>query len=145
MFKHHPIHPALVHFPIAFLTAASLCDLATLIGFQSAWPPTFPLLGLGLSTALLAMIAGFIDLQKLQGNEPAEKTANLHMMFIGAAWCFYLTALLLRNDQMQIIPTPSLIPIGLSFAGLITLCLGGWQGGKLVYLHGANVRIPPKS
>ena len=142
MLTHHPLHPALVHFPIAFLTAASLCDIATLLGYVSAWPPTFPLLGLGVLTALIAMMAGLPDLVKLQGKEEAEKCANLHMALMGLSWCLYLTALLLRNENMQIIEVPSLTSIIFSLAGLIALCLGGWQGGKLVYFHGASVRNP---
>jgi len=143
MLKHHPLHPILIHFPIAFLTAASLCDLATLFGYTSAWPLTYPLLGLGVITALIAMMAGLFDLANIERNEDIEKTANLHMILMGCAWCLYLTALLLRNDQMQITAKPIISSIICSSLGFITLCLGGLYGGRLVYYHGASVRKPP--
>ena len=34
----HPLHPMLVHFPIAFWTLGSACDALTLLGVPAAWP-----------------------------------------------------------------------------------------------------------
>src|ERR1044071_2583425 len=61
-FLGHPIHPMLVLFPVAFFTAALLCD----IGFWSSGNALFAtaslwLLGAGLIAAALAALAGLID------------------------------------------------------------------------------------
>lgn len=140
MLKHHPLHTALVHFPIAFLTCASICDLASLMGWRAAWPPSYPLLALGVATGLIAMLAGLPELAKLKDDKSAEQAANIHMSLMGGAWCLYLTALLLRNDNMEIVNSPHIIAISSSLAGFLLLTLGGWFGGKLVYYHGVSVR-----
>ena len=77
----HPAHPALVHFPIACWSLASLADGVALL----AWPVQLQLLAavllaIGCVLGLLAAAAGFAELLKLPEGHPAERTANMHML-----------------------------------------------------------------
>ena len=59
----HPIHPMLIPFPIAFFVATLVCDLAFWRSGNGDWPAaSLWLLGAGVVMALLAAIAGLIDL-----------------------------------------------------------------------------------
>ena len=58
----HPIHPALIPFPFAFLYGAFLFDLAGKLTDHPSWWRTGGHLGLiGIAAALVAAIPGFID------------------------------------------------------------------------------------
>lgn len=135
----HPIHPFLVHFPIAFWTTGTVCDGLALFGLEDAWPYAQLLLVAGTACAVPAMIAGIIDLARL---EPwAAAVAHSHMLIMGASWTAYLVAAITRVDQWALVPEPSLLSISFSVLGLVTMAVGGWYGGQLVYHHGAGVRV----
>lgn len=134
----HPIHPMLVHFPIATWFISTLGDIAGLfIGGQQVGWMAGVLLAIGTVTALLAMVAGLMELGKIDQQSPAMKIANQHMMLIMTSWSFYAVSLFLRLEENHLIQ-PGAIAIALSVAGLVTLCIGGWMGGKLVYEHGVG-------
>jgi uncharacterized membrane protein len=61
----HPVHPALVHFPIALLLSATIADLAWLGGLTHDTHIGAILMAGGLAGGLLAMGAGMIDLIRL--------------------------------------------------------------------------------
>lgn len=135
----HPLHPALVHFPIACWSLASLADLAG--QWSTRWPFAQWSLGLlivGCATGLVAAGAGLLDFSKLAPAHPALADASRHMALALTAWGLYAVSLLLRVDGMQPVPptATALVPSGLGF---LTLCATGWLGGKLVYEHGAGV------
>ncbi len=135
----HPLHPLLVHFPIAFWVLATLCDGCTVLGYEQARPFAGIFLALGLICALPAMLAGFIDLAKLE--DAATRDGNRHMILMGLAWTVYLFALLARLDDKVLMPVPPVHSVALSLLGLSLVVLGGWYGGQLVYHHGAGVKV----
>jgi uncharacterized membrane protein len=135
----HPAHPALVHFPIACWSLASLADGVALL----AWPVQLQLLAavllaIGCVLGLLAAAAGFAELLKLPEGHPAERTANMHMLFALTSWCVYAGSLFLRIDQQHLI-APNMWALLLSGLGLLVLLATGWLGGQLVYRHGVGV------
>lgn len=133
----HPLHPALVHFPIAFWTAGSVCDGLVLAGLLQDTSLATLALALGTATALPAMFAGLSDLAGLDEN--TEALGNRHMLVMALAWLAYLGALVTRLHAM---PDNGVTPISAwccSFAGMILLGIGGWLGGQLVYRHGSGV------
>lgn len=130
----HPLHPALVHFPIASWSLASAADLASLSLGQPAWWLAGVLMTIGLVTAIPAMAAGFMELMRLPEDSAAIKDVNRHMTMVMTAFSMYLVSLLLRVDAMSL-HAPGTLAIALSLAGFVCLGVAGWLGGKLVYGH----------
>lgn len=134
----HPIHPMLVHFPIATWFLATMADIASLFTNEQVGWVAGVLLIIGTITALLAMITGLLELGKIDPQNPALKIANQHMILIMISWSFYAVSLFLRLDGTQL-EQPGLIAISFSILGFIFLCCAGWMGGKLVYEHGVGI------
>jgi len=139
MLTEHPLHPAMVHFPIACWSLASFADVVTLFRpDEIVWQLSGALLVVGSLTAMIAMLTGLLEFSKLKQQHPALKTANRHMLLVMISWCLYTTSLFLRLEEASII-SPSLLAIGLSLIACAVLLLAGWYGGKLVYRFGVGV------
>jgi uncharacterized membrane protein len=134
----HPLHPALVHFPIACWSLATAADMASLWFGEPAWRLAGVLLVLGTLIALAAMATGFIELLKVGAEHPATRDLNRHMLLMSTAWCLYATSLFLRL-QGSALTQPDIVDLSLSVVGFVVLGIGGWFGGKLVYAHGVGV------
>ena len=134
----HPLHPALVHFPIACWSLATAADVASLWWGKPAWMLAGVLLALGTLIALAAMATGFIELMKVGAEHPATRDLNRHLLLMLSAWCLYATSLFLRL-QGTTLTRPDTVDLGLSVVGFVVLGTGGWFGGKLVYGHGVGV------
>ena len=134
----HPLHPALVHFPIACWSLATAADMASLWFGEPAWRLAGVLLVLGTLIALAAMATGFIELMKVGAEHPASRDLNRHVLLMLTAGCLYATSLVLRL-QGTALTQPDTVDLGLSVAGFLVLGVGGWFGGKLVYGHGVGV------
>jgi uncharacterized membrane protein len=134
----HPLHPALVHFPIACWSLATAADVASLWWGEPAWRLAGVLLALGTLIALAAMAAGFVELLKVPAQHPATRDLNRHMLLMLGAWCLYAASLFLRL-QGTTLTAPDALDLGLSVVGFVVLGIGGWFGGKLVYTHGVGV------
>lgn len=130
----HPLHPALVHFPIACWSLATLADFASLWQGESAWRWSAGLLATGCIIALVAMVAGLIELPRVPEG-PALRDTYLHMGLMLAAFTFFTARLLLGLDHLQP-QAPGTWGLLLDAAGFATLAVGGWVGGRLVYGHG---------
>lgn len=135
----HPIHPALVHFPVACWTLASVADVAGLWVGKSAWALAGTLMIVGLVMAVPAMIAGVFEFVRIPDDGPAMGIVLWHMGAAMTALLLYGCSLLLRLDHRQIGP-PGSVALGLSIAGLLVLLVAGWLGGTLVYRHGIGQR-----
>ncbi len=137
----HPLHPALVHFPIAAWTVVPLLDvLSLMLRNPFWWRCAFWLLAIGAGMALFAMGAGLFDLLALPATHPAQRTAQRHLLLMGSAWCVFIGDLLLHSPSM--FPSVPLIASGLalSLAGLALMFSGAYAGGKLVYDFGVGQR-----
>lgn len=134
----HPLHPALVHFPVACWSLATLADLASLHWGEPAWRFAGISMAIGIVIAIAAMVAGLVDFLKLGDDHPAIADVNRHMLLAMTAWGCYAASLFLRLDGTTL-TQPGTLEVGLSVAGFIVLCTTGWFGGKLVYTHGVGV------
>jgi uncharacterized membrane protein len=137
----HPLHPALVHFPVALLLSATLADLAWVAGLTHDTHLGAVLMAGGLAAGLLAMAAGMVDFVQLdQGLVPH---AMRHVTAVGLAWTGYTVALYLRRDALWGSADLSTATIAVSLCCALLLALGGWLGGRLVYTFGAGVSKNP--
>ena len=132
----HPIHPALVHFPIAFWSLATLLDGLTLIDVMHASTEAWYCLILGSIAAVPAMATGWYEYTKL--NERTIKLGSRHMMLMCIVWVLYLAALFSRTHHRVLIDDPGITTYILSALGFLAMTVGGWMGGQLVYRYGAG-------
>lgn len=134
----HPIHPMLVPIPIGLWIFSLVCDLIRIFGGTS---PNWSVVALysmvgGIVGALIAAIAGFIDLLSLPAG--LKRVALIHMgINLTIVVLFVINAWLRSNGASNAVVWLSVIAIGL-------LVISGWLGGKMVYVHGVGVQIPPE-
>jgi uncharacterized membrane protein len=134
----HPIHPAIVHFPIALLLSATIADLAWVGGVTHDTHLAAVLMAGGLLGGILAMGAGMADLVRL--DEELVPHAMRHVAVVGTAWLGYAIALYLRKETLWASSAePGSASVALSIVSALALGFGGWLGGRLVYTFGANV------
>jgi uncharacterized membrane protein len=137
----HPLHPALVHFPIACWVLAVPCDIAGWLHIPQAWYAAYLLILGGVVLALPAMLAGMPDLAKLKNNKTVMAIAYRHIGFIGAAWILYLVSLMFRMGEGRApASSPGAAATVCAVAGLAMLLAGAWHGAELVYSYGIGIR-----
>jgi uncharacterized membrane protein len=137
----HPIHPALIPFPIGLLVFSVIADLVFLWRGNPIWKDYvafYTLLG-GIIGAVAAAIPGLIDWASLT-DRAAVKTANWHARVMIFTLLIFLASFYLRTTSgTQWFPSIPMLPFLLSLVGLLTLTIGGWLGGELVFRHGVAV------
>jgi uncharacterized membrane protein len=133
----HPVHPMLVHFPIAFWSLGTVCDGLALIGIDAAWPQAWLFLAIGTAAAVPAMIAGLTDFAGLE--ESSVPIGVRHLLLMATAWSGYLTAFVMHSDGWAPSGGPSLPAIAVSAASFMLTAAGGHTGGRLVYQLGAGL------
>ena len=133
----HPLHPAIVHFPIGLLLSATIADVAWVAGLSSDPRLAAVLMAGGLVMALVAMGAGLVDFARL--DQAVVPHAVRHMAAVGTAWLGYGIALYLRREVLTGGTALGTASLALSMASAAVLALGGWLGGRLVYTFGAGV------
>jgi uncharacterized membrane protein/nitrite reductase/ring-hydroxylating ferredoxin subunit len=130
-FRGHPIHPALIPFPFAFLYGSFFFDLAGRLFARTDWWTVGAYLGLlGIAAALVAAVPGFIDYVKtVPPKSSGKRRATKHMITNLTAVILFAAAWAVRGDTLTMPGTTVLILEGL---GLALLTAGGWMGGVLV-------------
>jgi uncharacterized membrane protein len=136
-----PIHPAIVHFPIALIIVAFFADL---FGRKSARPSVrnfgFGCLILALCLGVVTLAAGYIDMERLPLSSPAHDYVHIHM-YTGLVLAAVLVALTFW--RWRIFRSPSQTIRGSYFAvGILLLALTvfqGWYGGEMVFSQGIGV------
>ncbi len=129
-FKGHPIHPALIPFPFAFLTGALLFDAAALLLARPAfWATGRHLAVAGVVTGLVAAVPGLVDyFYTVPPKSSGKLRATQHMLVNVSAVALFAVAWLLRRGAPQ--PEVAVLALELVAVGLLTA--GGWMGGTLV-------------
>lgn len=131
-FRGDPIHPAIVHFPVAFLLGGTGMDVIDLVCDCPAWwvSTSYAMIFAGILTALVAALPGFLDyLYTVPPDSSARKRATLHMIINLTAVALFAAACFLRGDP-EIRPEPVIVAV--ESAAAILIGVGGYMGGKLV-------------
>ena len=99
-YKGHPIHPALIPFPFAFLYGAFFFDLAGRLFERPSWWTTGGYLaGIGIVAALVAAVPGFIDyFGTVPPNSSGKRRATTHMLVNLAAVALFIGAWVARGE-----------------------------------------------
>jgi uncharacterized membrane protein/nitrite reductase/ring-hydroxylating ferredoxin subunit len=130
-FRGHPVHPAIIPFPFAFLWGAFVADLIGVV-FGS---PSFGLTGWYLSAAgvimaLVAAVPGFIDYFKTVPPESSgHERATRHMLLNLSTVALFAISFFVRLGESH---QPSTITLSLEAIGVVLLSVAGWLGGVLV-------------
>lgn len=137
-----PLHPLLVHFPVAAWALAACTDvLFFFTGKAECWTLTYWALAAGALLGLLAMCGGLVDFMLLDPSHPGAEKVQTHMLVMGSVWCVFLLDLLVRKS-----PVPAAVvwwQPALTVLGFLLLVVGGHLGARLVYHHGVNVENNP--
>ena len=136
--KGHPIHPALIPFPIAFLVGAFAFDTAGMfLDRPTLWTTASYLALAGIGTALLAAIPGFIDyFFTVPPQSSAKSRATKHMVVNLSAVALFAVAWVVKGDAAA---RPELLHVLLEATGAGLLAIGGWMGGTLAYRNQIGV------
>lgn len=130
-FKSHPIHPALVHFPIAFLYAAFVLDALGVILMRPAWWPVgWYLILAGIATGLAAAVPGLVDyFRTVPPNSSGRTRATKHLIVNVCSLAAFGLAAWLRGGPAA---EPTFLALLLEAAGFGLITVGGWMGATLV-------------
>ena len=141
-----PLHPMLVHFPIALYPTSLVFD--ALSHLRADGNPfvvgAFSLIVIALVVSALAVAAGFADFLLIENGSRTWRLAVLHMSLQLVTAGLFLANAVLRGRDLDVTSTPT-GPIVLSVVGLLTLTVGAALGGELVYRHGRRVELVPEA
>jgi uncharacterized membrane protein len=142
--KGRPLHPALVHVPIALYPTSLLFDwLSHLTGNGNTFVKgAFVLILVGLGVSVGAVVTGFADFLRIRGGSRVWRLAVTHMTLqLVTGGLFVANAILRGRDPDVTTSAPG--PVVLSAVGVATLAVGALLGSDLVYRHGQRVeRLP---
>ncbi len=138
----HPIHPMLVHFPIALLFASVLFDLIFFYtGREEFKKGGFWLLILGWVAGLAAVVSGGWSEEIVEKAGVPKAAIERHESFAVATLALFAGLMLVRiwvrnrwSSRDRILYT------GVAMIGLALLATTGFWGGDLVYRYGAGVQ-----
>jgi len=140
-----PVHPALVHLPIAFVLLSVGADLAARITQQESRRAAFRTVGFwsliaGLVGGGLTIAAGYLDMNRAALTPETHDLVTLHetigwILAISLAILCAWRWLIWHRGQMTI-NTAYLVA---AFLVLSITLFQGWYGGEMVYAYGAGV------
>ncbi len=140
-----PVHPALVHLPIAFVLLSVAADLAARLMKSEPRRAAFRTVGFcsliaALAGGVLTIAAGYLDMNRAMLTPETQDLVDLHVtigwilgisLAILSAWRW----LIWHRGQMTI-NTAYLVA---AFLVLGVTMFQGWYGAEMVYAYGAGV------
>ena len=127
----HPFHPMLVPFPIAFFVGTLGADIMYASNQDEFWfRATLWLLGAGVVMALLAAVAGFIDVL----GDAAIQSLTIAWVHLGANLLMVLIEAFNWYRRYSIGPDAVLnTGLYLSAIAVLIMLVTGWLGWEMVY------------
>lgn len=136
----HPLHPALVHIPMALWPAALVFDLLSRTDLDGnvMVRAAFYAVGLGLLVALLAIPTGVADWWDIRQERRAYTLGLYHMGLNLLGTAVWLASFFWRIRLFN----ADVVPVGLltlSIAGVLILFASAYLGGRMVFAYGTSV------
>lgn len=136
-----PIHPAIVHYPVALMTFSVVADLLGYLSDSASLQAvgTWALFGAGVGAAV-AIITGLFDMSRAKLKHAAHERVHVHMwvgLMLFAAiggltgWRWFVT-LYPHHGLGWSYLIPAFVVLALTF-------FQGWLGGELVFSHRVGV------
>ncbi len=137
----HPIHPMLVHFPIALLSASVLFELLAQRWRQEECRVAgLYTLVLGLAGALVSVASGAMAEEAVEHSGVPERILEIHETLGFATFWMFAGLLGLRvSTWLGWIRERPLVSLVLGLVGVAVLFVSSYYGGSLVYEYGAGV------
>ncbi len=133
----HPIHPAIVPFPIAFLTSVVATDLAARATRDPFWGRSSSLLlGAGIVTGLAAGAVGAIDYYTIR-RAREQTVGKVHSYGNSVSLGLAAANWALRRGRTSAPPGPLGLALSVVTAGLLGVT--AWAGAELSYRHMVGV------
>ncbi len=137
----HPIHPMVIHFPIAFLMTSVAFDA---LAFW--WKPekfreaSLPMLVLGVITAGVAVVTGHVAEEAVEHSGIPKHALEIHETLGFATFWVFAGLLGLRVAMLlEWMRQKPVLALLLGVVGVIVLLVASYFGGDLVYRFGAGV------
>lgn len=139
----HPIHPMVVHFPIALLSASVLFDLlATRWKSEQFRSASLYTLILGLAGALISVVSGHMAEEAVEHTAVPEQVLEIHEKLGFATFWIFAGLLGLRAAEwLGWMRERRVLTITLEIGAVIVLFVASYYGGSLVYDYGAGVTL----
>ena len=136
----HPIHPALVPIPIGAFFLLLVGDIAFASTRAPFWYEFSRIcLGIGIISALLAAVFGFIDFFGVKMSARGRRVATVHMTINLIAVVAYVVNFFLRMGDAALNTARWPLCFVLEIATFLLLGVSGWLGGNLAYEHKTGV------
>src|SRR2546428_1358290 len=137
----HPLHPILVHVPMAMWPGALIFDLLSKwqIGGNAMVRLSFYAIVFGLAASLLAVPTGVVDWSGIKKEKPAWKIGLYHMILNLLVALLFAINLGLRVSTFREATKVASAPLLLSAVGTLLLISSAYLGGMIPYTYGISV------
>ena len=142
----HPVHQALISFPLGLLGGAVIFDvIAIVFGSTSLLTASYYMIAAGVVAGLVAAPFGLVDWVGIPPNTRAKFIGAVHGLGNALVLVLFAASWLIRRPDAV---SPSGAGFGFSFGGFLLALVTGWLGGELVDRlgigvdEGANVNAP---
>ena len=137
----HPLHPIVVHVPMAMWPGALIFDLLSQweIGGNAMVRLSFYAIISGLAASLLAIPTGLVDWTGIKKEKPAWKIGLYHMGLNLSVALLFAINLGLRVQTFRHETKVAGAPLLLSAIGTALLIGAAYLGGMMVYQYGISV------
>src|SRR5881394_2421968 len=134
-----PLHPILVHVPMAMWPSALIFDLLSRWNGNAMVRLSFYAIAFGLIASLLAVPTGVVDWSGIKKEKPAWKIGLYHMILNLLVGLLFAINLGLRVQTFREATTVAGAPLLLSIVGTALLIGSAYLGGMMTYTYGISV------